>query len=304
MDLSLNRVGVARVVLLAGPTASGKSAAALRLAEEARRRGRDTVIVNADSMQVYDALRVLTARPTPEDEARAPHRLYGHVPAATRYSAGAWLADAAAVLGDEKAAGALPIVVGGTGLYFKALTEGLAETPAIPQEIKAYWSERLAAGGVATLHAELKRRDPPAGSALRPGDTQRIVRALEVLEATGQPLAAWQRTAQSTPLVAATEAARFVLEPSREELYRRIEERFDRMIAGALAEVEALLQQKLDPQLPVMKATGVRELAAVLRHEITPDEAVARAKTETRRYAKRQGTWLRHQMRDWTRIAA
>ena len=305
MDLSLDRVGEARAVLLAGPTASGKSAAALRLADEAASRGRAAVIVNADSMQVYDALRVLTARPAREDEARAPHRLYGHVPAVRRYSVGAWLADVGPILEDARTAGAIAVVVGGTGLYFKALTEGLAATPEILPEAKLHVAERLASGGVAALHAELLRRDPSAAETVRPSDTQRIVRALEVLEATGRPLAAWQREAQSPPLVAPAEAARFVVERPREELYRRIEVRFDRMMEeGARDEVAALLTQKLDPKLPAMKATGVRELAAASRGEMSLAEAIAQAKTETRHYAKRQMTWIRNQMRDWSRIAA
>jgi tRNA dimethylallyltransferase len=305
MEISLDRVGNARAVLLAGPTASGKSAAALRLAEQAAARDRGAFIVNADSMQVYDALRVLTARPTPKDEASVPHRLYGHVPAAERYSVGAWLSDMKAVLGEAEAVGALPIVVGGTGLYFKALTEGLVAMPAIPREVRAFWSERLAAEGAAALHAELVRRDAAAALAIRPSDAQRIVRALEVLEATGRPLAEWRKAAQPPPLLPVSKAACFVLEPARAALYQRIEERFDRMVAeGALQEVDALLQQDLDTRMPVMKATGVRELSAVLRNEISLSEASARAKMETRRYAKRQLTWLRHQMREWPRVAA
>lgn len=305
MDLSVDRVGEARVVLLAGPTASGKSAAAFRLAESLQAQGRGALIVNADSMQVYDELRVLTARPTARDEADVSHRLYGHVPAARRYSVGAWLADVEPVLRGATAAGALPIVVGGTGLYFKALTEGLAETPAIPAEIKAFWSTRLVADGAAALHAELLRRDPSTGGTIRASDSQRIVRALEVFDATGRPLAEWRRATQSPPLVAKSHAALFVLERTREELYRRIESRFDRMMAeGALAEVEALIHQKLDPLLPAMKATGVRELAAVLRGDASIEESVAHAKTETRHYAKRQMTWLRHQMPDWIRMVA
>lgn len=305
MEISLDRVGGARAVLLAGPTASGKSAAALRLAEQAAAQGRRALIVNADSMQVYDGLRVLTARPVPADEARAPHRLYGHVPAAERYSVGAWLNDVEAVLLEAEPVDALPIVVGGTGLYFKALTEGLVAMPAIPRDVRAYWSERLAAEGTAKLHAELVRRDAAAALSVRPSDAQRVVRALEVLEATGRPLGEWQQAAQAPPLLPESEAARFVLEPGRAALYQRIDQRFDRMVGdGALQEVEDLLRQDLDPRMPVMKATGVRELAAVLRDGISLSEASAQAKMETRRYAKRQLTWLRHQMRDWPRVTA
>ncbi len=302
MEISLDRVGEARAVLIAGPTASGKSAAGLRLAEAAAGQGRSAWIVNADSMQVYDALRILTARPGAAEEARAPHRLYGHVPAETRYSVGAWLTDVAAVLVAAGEAGALAIVVGGTGLYFKALTEGLAIMPPVDAGVRAHWLERLAADGAATLHAELATRDAVAAAAIRPGDSQRILRALEVIDATGRSLADWQHE-QPAPLLPACEAMRIVIEPDRETLYRRIEDRFDRMIeAGAMEEVRAVLVRKFEPQLPVMKAIGVGELAAVLRNEIPLEEGLARAKAATRRYAKRQSTWFRHQMRDWQRV--
>jgi tRNA dimethylallyltransferase len=289
-------------VLIAGPTASGKSAAALDLAERMARRGRGAWIVNADSMQVYQPLRILTARPGEADERRAPHQLYGHVPGAVRYSVGGWLADAAAVLKEAEAAGVLPIVVGGTGLYFKALTEGLAEVPPIPAELRAALAGRLTAKGAAALHGELAARDPATAAAVRPGDPQRILRALEVLEATGAPLSQWQGR-PAAPLLPAGEAARLVLAPERSALYARIDARFDEMLeAGALAEVDALIKRRLDPSLPVMKATGVRELALHLAGEISLEEAAARAKAETRRYAKRQLTWARHQMADWERV--
>jgi tRNA dimethylallyltransferase len=301
MGISLDGVGDRRAVLITGPTASGKSAAALVLAEAAERQGRKAVIVNADSMQVYDALRILTARPGPADEAGAPHRLYGHIPAALRYSTGAWLRDAERVLAEAEEAGALAIVVGGTGLYFTALTEGLAGVPDIPADMRAHWAKRLAAEGPAALHAELVARDSSA-SAIRPSDPQRIVRALEVLEATGRPLAEWRRE-RTPPLLPADGAMTMVLAPDRAELYGRIEKRFDDMVAeGAIEEVRALLGQKLDPNLPAMKATGVRELAAYLRGDIPLEQAVVDAKAETRRYAKRQLTWFRHQMPDWPRV--
>ena len=294
-------MGEARAVLIAGPTASGKSAAALDLAEAAARRGRTAWIVNADSMQVYEALRILTARPGRDEEARAPHRLYGHVPASTRYSVGAWLHDAIKVLAEAQTAGALPIVVGGTGLYFKALTEGLAPVPDIDAAIRAHWAARLALQGPAALHAELAARDADADAAIRPGDPQRILRALEVIEATGRPLAHWQEMPPEAPLPASA-TLRVVIEPDRETLYRRIEERLDSMVGhGALEEVRAVLQLRLSPDLPVMKAIGVRQFAAVLDSTMTLPEAVERAKTETRRYAKRQLTWFRNQMRDWPR---
>jgi tRNA dimethylallyltransferase len=303
MEISLDRIGEARAVLIAGPTASGKSAAGLRLAEEAVRHGRSAWIVNADSMQVYDALRILTARPGAAEAARAPHRLYGHVPAETRYSVGAWLIDVAAVLAEAEEAGALPIVVGGTGLYFKALTEGLATIPQVDAGVRAHWLGRLAVDGTATLHSELHLRDAAAAAAIRPSDSQRVLRALEVIDATGRSLADWQQ-ARPVPLLPASRTMPFVIEPDRDTLYRRIEERFDLMIeAGALEEVRAVLARKLQPQLPVMKAIGVGELAAVLRNEIPLEEGLARAKAATRRYAKRQWTWFRHQMRDWQRVS-
>lgn len=291
----------ARAVLIAGPTASGKSTVALEIAEHSRRQGRDAVIVNADSMQVYEALRILTARPSPAEEVRAPHRLYGHVAAETRYSAGAWLRDLAVVLEEADASGGLPILVGGTGLYFDAATKGFAATPVIPQGVRERWSAQLAATDAATLHAELRRRDPATAAAIRASDPQRLLRALEVLEATGRPLAEWQQR-QHPPLLTGN-VVRLVLEPERAQLHRRIEDRFDNMVkAGALAEVRGLLERGLDPALPIMKAIGVREFLAFLRGEIPLDAAVQTTKTETRRYAKRQMTWFRNQMRDWRRL--
>jgi tRNA dimethylallyltransferase len=295
---------MARAVLIAGPTASGKSRAALGLADEAQRSGRAAWIINADSMQVYDALRVLTARPTEEDEARALHRLYGHVAASERYSAGAWLKDAGAVMEQARAKAALPIIAGGTGLYFTALTEGLAAIPDIPRDIRARWTALLEAEGAKRLHAELARRDSVTAERLRPNDTQRVLRALEVVEATGIGLVAWQASQAQTPLLSAAEVASFVIEPSRAELYGRIEERVDGMVAaGALAEVEGLLALHLPPDLPVMKAIGVVPLARVLSGAISMEAATAEMKTETRRYAKRQLTWFRNQMAGWPRIS-
>ena len=303
MELSIDAVGSARAVLIAGPTASGKSAAAMRLAEEAGARGRTAWIVNSDAMQVYDGLRVLTARPTAEDETRAPHRLYGHVSPVLRYSVGAWLADFAKVLHEADATEALTIVVGGTGLYFKALTEGLAEIPAIPADVRENLAQRLETESAAELHAALSNLDPDSAATLRPSDQQRVLRALEVVEATGRPLSEWQKADPAPPLISQKEAAAFVIEPERKALYARIEKRFDQMAsARAIDEVRALLAQNLDPDLPAMKAIGVREFASFIRGETSLDAAVAKAKTESRRYAKRQMTWFRHQMRDWRRI--
>lgn len=300
MTVSLEDIGRARAVLIAGTTASGKSALALRLAEEAKAHGRLAWVVNADSMQVYDALHILTARPDTAAQARVPHRLYGHVAAATRYSVGAWLRDAALVLKQADDAGATPLIVGGTGLYFKALTEGLAEIPPVPTAVLAAWRGRLADEGSAALHAVLKGRDPEGAALLKPSDGQRIVRALAVLDATERPLRDWQAREPSSPLLRPEDTVRFVVAPPRPVLHRRIDDRVDRMMtAGGPAEVEALLDRRLDPELPVMKAIGVRQVAAFLRNEATLEQAVADTKTETRRYAKRQATWLRHQMADW-----
>jgi tRNA dimethylallyltransferase len=292
-----------KIVLLAGPTASGKSAVALKLAEAAAATGRAAWIVNADAMQVYDGLRILTARPSEAAERRVPHRLYGHVNPATRYSVGAWLDDIAPVLREAEAAEALAIAVGGTGLYFKALTEGLAALPDIPLEVRERWAERLQREGVTALHAVLAGSDPTSAAAIRPSDPQRVLRALEVLEVTGATLHERQKAPPLPPLVSAENTAAFVLETDRATLHRRIEERFDRMVGeGALDEVRALLARGLSPELPAMKAIGVREFSATLRGELPLDAAIAKAKTETRRYAKRQNTWFRHQTRDWRRI--
>ena len=286
-------------ILLAGPTASGKSRMALELA--ARYGG---VIVNADSMQVYGELRVLTARPSPADEAAAPHRLYGHVPSATRYSVGRWLDDVASVLDEARQEGRQAIVVGGTGLYFKALTEGLAAVPAISAEVRA--ALREAAEGVATpaLHARLASVDPEDAAAIRVSDRARILRALEVFTATGRSLTEWRRGVSAPPLVDPSTAKRIVLAPDRAELHRRIAARAERMLEeGAFAEVAALAALRLDPDLPAMKALGVRALTALEAGAYSRDEALTAIATETRRYAKRQETWFRHQMADWPRGA-
>jgi len=301
--LSLDRIGNARAVLIAGPTASGKSAAALTLAEEAKQGGRLAWVVNADSMQVYDALHVLTARPSAADEARIPHRLYGHASAETRYSVGAWLRDMQAVLEEAGKADALIIAAGGTGLYFKALTEGLASIPPVPAALRRQLSEELAERGVSFLHERLRRSDAAAATAIRPGDPQRVVRALEVFEGTGRSILEWQGMRAAPPLLSLEAAARFVVDAPRPTIYQRIENRFDRMVeGGALDEVAALLRRGLDPDLPVMKAIGVRAFATHLRGAAALEDAVAQAKAESRRYAKRQTTWFRQQMRDWTRI--
>jgi tRNA dimethylallyltransferase len=281
-------------VLIAGPTASGKSALALRLAEKL-----GGTIVNADSMQVYGDLRVITARPTVEEEAQAPHRLYGHVDAGENYSVGRWCRDVGAVLAEIKAAGRVPILVGGTGLYFKALTSGLAAVPPIPSDIREQVRARLLSEGAAPLYAELIERDPATAYRLMPNDRSRIARALEVILATGRSLSDWHRDGMP-PLLDSAKAAKIFLTCERAELVARIDTRFAAMLeAGALEEVRALSARKLDPLLPAMKAHGVPWLIRHLNGEISLEEAADGARMDTRRYAKRQVTWFRNQMKDW-----
>lgn len=286
-----------RALLIMGPTASGKSALALALA--ARIGGE---IVNADSMQVYRDFRVLTARPTPEEEARAPHHLYGHIDAGELYSTGRWLADALAAIAAIRARGAAPILVGGTGLYFKALTEGLADIPAAAPETRAALRARAAAQGAPALYAELARRDPQTAARLEPADAPRILRALEVLETTGQSLSALH--ANTKPALARDEWAGLALTPERAALYAAINARFDSMLAAAaLDEVRAFAARGLGPALPAMKAHGAPALMAHLRGELSLADAAEVAKRDTRRYAKRQFTWIAGQMRDWPRVS-
>jgi tRNA dimethylallyltransferase len=280
-----------KAVLIAGPTASGKSALALELAQ---RMG--AVVINTDSMQVYRDLRVLTARPAAEDEARAPHRLYGHVDASANFSAGAWVADAAGVLAEARAQNRLPIFVGGSGLYFKALTRGLSAVPPVPPDIRESVRARLDRDGVEALHAELARRDGVSAGRLKPRDRTRIARALEVVEATGRSLTDWHRKGLPPILPPGDFIALFV-SPEREALYARIDARFDAMLkAGALEEVAALAARNLDPLLPAMKAHGVPALIRHLRGELTLEDAATIGRADTRHYAKRQFTWFRHQL--------
>lgn len=279
-------------VLIAGPTASGKSALALALAEKL-----GGVIINADSMQVYDTLDELTARPPEADLRRAPHKLYGHVPAAAAYSVGQWQAAALQEIDAARAAGLVPVVVGGTGLYFASLTEGLVELPAIDAAVRAHWRERLSEDGPAALHAALAEVDSILAARLPPSDPQRIVRGLEVFHSTGRALSDWQQETPAPPLAT---AIRLVLMPDRDWLYARCDRRFEQMMAGAaLAEVERLWALNLPPDAPVMKALGVAELMALLLGETDRATAIAGAQQATRRYAKRQMTWFRNRMRDW-----
>jgi tRNA dimethylallyltransferase len=280
-----------KAVLIAGPTASGKSALALELAQKT-----GGVIINADSMQVYRDLRVITARPTAEEETKVPHRLYGHVDAAVNFSAGHWVADAAAVLAEVRAQDRLPIFVGGSGLYFKALTRGLSAVPPIPPAIREGVRARLERDGVEALHAELAQSDPDTAERLKPRDRTRIARALEVVEATGRSLTDWHRDGLPPLLPPGTFRALF-LAPDRDTLYARIDARFDAMLAaGALAEVARLAARQLDSLLPAMKAHGVPALLAHLKGEITLEQAAEIGRADTRHYAKRQFTWFRHQL--------
>jgi tRNA dimethylallyltransferase len=289
--MQVNSRGTSKAVLIAGPTASGKSGLALELAQT-----HDAVIINADSMQVYRDLRVITARPTPEEETRVPHRLYGHVDAAVNFSAGSWVADAAKALAEARGQNRVPIFVGGSGLYFKALTRGLSAVPPIPPAIRESVRARLEGDGVEALHAELARRDQATAERLKPRDRTRIARALEVVEATGRSLTDWHREGLP-PLLPPGEFTALFLAPERDQLYARIDARFDAMLkAGALQEVAALAVRQLDPLLPAMKAHGVPVLIRHLRGEITLEEAATIGRADTRHYAKRQFTWFRHQL--------
>lgn len=280
-----------KAVLIAGPTASGKSALALALAQKS-----GGVVINTDSMQVYRDLRVLTARPTPEEEALAPHRLYGHVDAAINFSAGAWVADAAKALAAARAQNLLPIFVGGSGLYFKALTRGLSAVPPVPPHVREAVRARLERDGVEAMHAQLARRDPAYAARLKPRDRTRIARALEVVEATGRSLTDWHRDGLP-PILPPGEFRALFLAPEREALYARIDARFGAMLrAGALEEVERLAARKLDPLLPAMKAHGVPALIRHLAGELTLEQAATVGCADTRHYAKRQFTWFRHQL--------
>jgi tRNA dimethylallyltransferase len=282
---------VPNIILIAGPTASGKSAVALKLAEKL-----GGVVVNADSMQVYRDLHIITARPTADEERRVPHRLYGHVDAAENYSVGRWVAEAAQALADARSRGQPAILVGGTGLYFSTLTRGIAAVPPIPAEVRHQVRARLATDGIAALQADLAKRDPQTAARLRPGDRARITRALEVVLATGRSLTDWHGDNRPASVDLAR-AAKVFLMPKRDELGLRIDARFDAMMAsGALAEVRALAARHLDPNLPAMKAHGVPWLIRHLNGEITMAEAVAQSKRDTRHYTKRQVTWFRNQL--------
>jgi tRNA dimethylallyltransferase len=287
------------LIVIAGPTASGKSALALRVAEAER-----GVVINADSMQLYRELRILTARPTPADEARVPHRLYGVLDAEDPASAGRWLELAGAAISEATAEGRTAVVVGGTGLYLHALLHGLAPVPDIPAAIRSAARARLATLGPVAFHAELARIDPVVAGRLRPTDRQRLLRAYEVVAGTGCSLAAWQ---EASPLRVKLPERQLgiVLLPPRAPLCERIERRLHQMIEhGALAELEALRRRCLDPGLPLMKAVGIPELLAHVAGKVDLETALHRAVVQTRRYAKRQSTWLRHQLPELRRFEA
>ena len=285
----MNQAKSKSALLIAGPTASGKSALALKLAKE-----RGGVIINADALQVYRELRILSARPTAAELAQVPHRLYGHISGLEPYSVAAWLAGAkreiAAVWDEEK----LPIIVGGTGLYFMALEQGLAEVPPIAAEIREKWR-----GFEGDIHGELLLRDPQSAAKLKPNDRQRISRALEVVESTGQPLSHWQEQAQAQAFLSGVRVERLMVDVPRVELYARADARFAQMMAaGGLDEVRPLTN--LDSALPMMRAIGVPELVKHLRGEMELDEAVTLAKIATRQFIKRQLTWGRGQAKGWS----
>ncbi len=264
----------------------------------------DGVVVNADSMQVYDTLRVVTARPSQAEMGGVEHRLYGHVPAKTTYSTGAWLRAAQGEIETIRAAGKTPVLVGGTGLYFKALTGGLSEMPEVSEELRLSLRARLAKEGPEALHALLAARDPQGAAVLQPGDGQRILRALEVLMTSGKPIAHFQ-SAAGPAIIDPAKARKIVVLPQREVLRSRIDRRFAAMMdEGAVEEVEALQALSPPPDVPAMKAIGVPQIAAMLRGEMSRAEVIEQASAATRQYAKRQMTWFRNQMDEsWERIA-
>ena len=282
-------------ILIHGPTAAGKTRLAIALA-----RRLDGEIVNADAMQVYADLDILTARPDPEELAAAPHHLFGHVDAAMRYSAGAWAKEAGPLIKSLMSSGKTPIVVGGTGLYLMALTEGLSEIPPIPEAARTEARAKVAAD-VGAAFAELVSKDPPARDRIDPQDRQRIARALEVLIATGRPISSFH--GEAAPVLKPEEWAGIALTPPREQLYERINARVEKMMKlGALEEARRLWERKLDPELPAMRAHGMPGFSEHFAGRCSLADAVERCKRDTRRYAKRQMTWIAHQFTHWPRV--
>ena len=258
------------------------------------------VVINADAMQLYADLDVLTSRPSRDDEARVPHRLFGCAPAGDAWSAGRWLGAASEEVSTAWQAGKVPVITGGTGLYFKVLEEGLSPIPAVPSDVRDHWRERLRVEGANALHGELARWAPDDAARIEPADGQRVVRALEVLDATGKSLADHFASARQDSVLANADVRRVALTPVREQLYGSCDARFEAMLEhGAMDEVEKLVALDLAPDLPVMKAIGVQALAAYLAGEALMKDAVALAQKQTRNYAKRQMTWIRNQMSDW-----
>lgn len=278
-------------VLIAGPTASGKSALAI-----AKAKANGGFIVNTDSMQVYDVLRIITARPSPEEMAEAEHHMYGHVHPSIDYSVGRWTADVTALLQRDDLRGRKPVFVGGTGLYFKSLLGGLSQMPTVPDEVRAKWRERLADEGPEALHPLLLEADPVAGTRIKPRDGQRIIRALEVFEASGKPITYFQNRGTPALVDIATSEAICIL-PDREELDRRIVKRLAWMADnGAVDEISEFAKLALHPLLPAMKAIGVPEFLDFSHGRTSIDECLRLAALSTRQYAKRQSTWFRNQL--------
>lgn len=280
-----------RIIVIGGPTASGKSAIAMELAREL-----NGAVINADSMQVYAELPILTAQPDAAARATAPHRLYGVLSAAEICSAARWADLAWAAVEDAVRAGLQPIVVGGTGLYIQVLMRGLSPVPEIPPEIRQETRKLLGQLGPEAFHARLAGRDPAGTGRLRPTDPQRLARAWEVLEATGRSLADWQ--AEGSPVRQDVEFLPFVLNPNREALYEAIDRRFAEMVqGGALEEVSALSRMNLPAQVPALKALGVQEILSYLAGETDLPTAIVTGQQSSRRYAKRQRTWFRNQLK-------
>jgi len=284
------------ILFLAGPTASGKSALSLHAA-----RALDGEVINADSMQVYDGLGVITARPQADDMEGVPHHLFGVIDPAERCSVGQWARLALAAIKDVTGRGQRAILVGGTGLYFKALAEGLAPTPEISQSVIAEVNALYDTGGLEALRAEAEQMDPVAAARIEAGDRQRLMRVIAVAKVAGRPLSDIQ--AETRPLIAPERALGVVIAPDREALYARIEARFDQMVSqGALEEARAFAERGLAADLPAMKAVGLPPLMAHVLGRLDLDEAIDLAKRDTRRYAKRQFTWFSNQHADWARI--
>lgn len=284
-------------ILIHGPTASGKTALSVALAKRL-----DGEVINADSMQVYRDLRVISARPSDEEMAEAPHHLFGHVSASERYSTGRWLEAAAPVIEDVQRRGKVPIVIGGTGLYHLALIEGLSQIPPVPDDVHADVNAIARSGGAEALRAKLSSVDPETAARFGQGDRQRLARALEVWYATGQSISTFQNK-RSRPTLGADEWLGIALTPARARLYARIDRRFEGMLMeGAMEEARALMAQDLDPEVPAMKAHGMPWLMAYLRGEQSAQAAAEAAKRDTRRYAKRQFTWIGRQFPFWPRV--